>query len=115
MRNVAFMPKRNIFERCLRVPAQYSGQTTDLLARNRVLLVWHRRRALLLLAEVLLRFPHLGPLQMPDFNRDLVERAADDCQCRDVRSVPVSLNHLRGNRSRLQPETCTNSLFVLWL
>ena len=35
---------------------------------------------------------------------NLVERAADDGQRRNVGRVPVALDHLRGHRRRLQPE-----------
>ena len=47
-------------------------QPADLLAGHRIPLVRHRRAALLPGGERLLRLAHLGALQVPDFERDLL-------------------------------------------
>ena len=49
VRDVALMPKNNVFERHLGVSAYNAGKTTDLLTRDRVSFVRHRARTLLLL------------------------------------------------------------------
>ncbi len=105
----------NVFKGCLGIAAQYARQAADLLAGDGVLLVRHGRGALLLLAEVLLRLAHFGPLQMADLDGDLVERAADNGQRRNVRCVPVALDHLRRHRRRLQTQPRADALFVFWL
>src|SRR5262249_22433468 len=113
MRDVPFMPERDIFESRLRICADHPCQPADLLARDWVSLVRHRRRSLLFFAEVLLGFADFGPLQVPNLSRNLVERAGDYRQCRDIRSMPVTLNHLSGHRGRLQSKAFTDLLLVL--
>src|SRR5216684_3960616 len=67
MRNVAFVPQRNVLEGGLGVGANYSGQAPDLFASYRISLVWHGRRAFLAGRERLFSLANLGALQMAYF------------------------------------------------
>src|SRR5215469_10893681 len=113
MRDVPFVAERDIFKSRLRIGADHACQPADLLARNWVSLVRHRGRSLLSFAEVLFGFADFGPLQVPNLSRDLVERAGDYRQGRDVRRMPVALNHLSGHRDRLQSKAFADLLLVL--
>ena len=73
----------------------------------------HGRRALLLLAEVLFGFAHLGALQVANLGRDVVERRGDDRQRANVERVPVALDDLRRNRRDVQAQALADLLFVL--
>src|SRR6185369_3111830 len=115
MRDIAFMPQRNILKSRLRVRTNDTGQTADLFTLNRVTFMWHRRRALLLFAEELLRLAYLCPLKVANLRRDLVERARDDSKRRQVERVAVALNHLRRHGCHVQAQAFANSLFVLGL
>src|SRR5229473_7231923 len=97
MRNVALVPQRNIFKSRLCVAAHYSRQTADLLAGYRIALVRHGRRPLLLFAEELRRLVYFSALQVADFGRKLIQRGSNHRQSSEVMSMPVALNHLRGN------------------
>ena len=71
VRDVALVPQRDVFERGLQVAAQHPGQAAHLLGLDRVALVRHRARALLLaLAESLLGLAHLGALEVTDLERE---------------------------------------------
>src|SRR5581483_4797280 len=54
------------------------------------------------MAEEPFCFAHLGTLQMADLGGDLVQSRRDDRQSGHVIRVAVALDHLRGNRRRLQ-------------
>src|SRR5262249_16629847 len=107
------MPQSHILECCLGIRADHTRQPADLFAGDRVALLRHRRRAFLLLAEVLLCFPNLCSLQVADLSGDLIQRASDDRQGGDVCSMAITLNHLRGNRRWFQPESYADLFLVL--
>src|SRR5215510_7811099 len=107
------MPQSHILECCLSICANYTGQPADLFAGDRVALVRHGRRALLLFAEVLLGFPNFCSLQVTDLSGDLIQRAGGDRQSGNIRSMAIALNHLRGNRRCFQPEACADLFLVL--
>ena len=113
--DVALVPEGDVFERRLGVAAQDAGKAADLFRGDGVLLVRHGRRALLLLAEVLLRLANFGALQVADFDGDLVEGAAEDGQRADVGGVAIALDDLRGYGRRLEAEAGADALFVLGL
>jgi hypothetical protein len=77
--------------------------------------VRHRRGALLLFAEVLLRLTDLGALEVADFDGNLVESASDDGESADVGSMAIALDNLRGNRGGLETKAFADALFVLRL
>ena len=62
------------------VRTHHARQAADLLARDRVALVRHGRRALLLLAEIFFRLAHFGALQMANLGGDLVQCRGNDRQ-----------------------------------
>ena len=68
VRDVALVPQRHVLQRRHGVAAQQARQAGQVLAQDRVLLVRHRRGALLPLAERLLRFADLGALPVADLD-----------------------------------------------
>ena len=110
MRNIALMPQRDILERCNGIAPDHARQPAELLGDDRVLLVRHGRTALLGLGKVLLRFPHLGALQVPHFDRDLLDRRGDVRQCGDEMGVTVPLDDLSGHGSCLQAKLAADAL-----
>src|SRR5262249_7100726 len=113
MRDVAFVPQRDVLECGLGIRSHDASQSANLLARNWIALVRHRRRAFLLFAEIFFGFANLRPLQMANFDSNLVKSAGNHRQSRDVECMPVALNYLAGDRSDLQSESCANFLFQL--
>src|ERR1700675_2527161 len=104
MRDVPLVPERNVFERGLQVGAQHAGQAAHLARFDRVALVRHRARALLLaLAERLLRFAYLGALEVADLERERLDRRPDRrARVHDL-GVAVAGQHLgRGNRPQAE-------------
>ena len=81
----------------LGVGAQHPGQPRDALADDRVLLVRHRRGALLAGRERLQRLPHLGALQVAELGGEAVERRARLGQRRQQAGVAVARDHLGGH------------------
>ena len=111
VRDVALMPKRNIFVRREHVGAHQPGQPANLLARHRIALVRHGGTAALLAAKMFFRLAHFGALQMPDFQRNFFERRRDQRQRTHIMCMPVALNHLRGHRRDVQSQPRANLLF----
>src|SRR5260370_23704562 len=108
MRNVTLVPQRNILESRLRIAAHYSRQPADLLAGHRIPFVRHRGRSLLLFAEELFCLAHFGALQVPDFSSDLIQRRSNHRQGPEIVRMAISLNDLRRNCCRLQPQARAN-------
>src|SRR6202022_3003324 len=100
--DVALMPERLVFECDLGVATDRPRQATDALAQDGIALMRHRRRALLLRAERFTDLRYLGPLEMPDVGRELLQAPADDGQGGEVGGVAVSSDHLGGHRRDLQ-------------
>ena len=98
-------------KRGVRVAAQQARQADDLLGADRIALVRHRRRALLSLAERLLDLADFGLLQPAHFERELLQRGAGDRDRREQLGVTIALNHLRGDRRRLETEAPADVLF----
>ena len=98
------MPQRDVFERGLQVAAQHARQPAELLRLDRVALVRHRARALLLaLAERLLDLAHLGALQVADLERERLDARADRRARVQHFGVAVARQHLRRGHRR-EPE-----------
>src|SRR6266542_308743 len=104
MRDVALVPERDVLERRHRVRANQPGESRDLLAADRVALMWHRGRAFLSLAERLLDFADLGLLQAANLERELLERRAGDRERRHQLGVAIALDDLRRHGRRLKAE-----------
>ena len=111
VRDVALVPERDVLERGVGVAAEQPRQADDLLAADRIALVRHRRRALLALAERLFDLADLGLLQPADLEREFLERGAGDGDRREQLGMTIALDHLRGDRRRLQAEAPADVLF----
>jgi hypothetical protein len=67
------VPEHHVLKTDNSVGAQHAGQPGDALAHDRILLVRHRRRALLAAGERLERLAHLSALEVADLGREAVE------------------------------------------
>src|SRR5260370_5487 len=77
VRDVAFVPKADVFESGEHVRAHDAGEATDLFASNGVALVRHRGTTTLLAAEWLLSFADFGALEVANFERDFFQCGGD--------------------------------------
>ncbi len=111
VRDVAFVPQRDVFESRLDVRADDAGQAADLFAGDRVALVRHGGRTLLTFGERFFGFPNFGALQVAYFESDFLEETRDERQRRDPRGVAVAGDHLRGDRGGLEGQSCADLLF----
>src|SRR4051795_6712287 len=103
VRDVALVPQRDVLDARLRVPAQHAREAADALAHDRVALVRHRARALLLSrAERLLGLAHLGALEVADLGREALQPRAREGDRLQQRRVAVA-GAARG-RARLRGE-----------
>ena len=84
--------------------ADDAREPADPLGDDRVALVRHRRRALLAAAERLLDLAHLRAREMPDLEREPLERRREQRERVQHLGVPVALEDLRRARRRLEPE-----------
>ena len=78
MADVALVPERHVLEADERIGAQQPRHPGDPLGEDRVALVRHRAAALLPGAERLECLADLGALEVPDLDRDALERPAQD-------------------------------------
>ena len=104
VRDVALVPERDVLEADERVRAHDAREPADALGDDRVPLVRHRRRALLAAAERLLHLADLGAREVPDLERERVERRGDDRERREQLGVAVALEDLRRGGRRLEAE-----------
>ena len=96
--DVALVPQRDVLGRGLGVAAQHAREPGDALGRDRVALVRHRARALLLPgAERLARLEHLGALEVADLRRQALEAGARERDRLQQLGVPVAGDDLRGD------------------
>ena len=99
VRDVALVPQRDVLDARLRVPAQHAREAADALAHDRVALVRHRARALLLpRAERLLGLADLRALEVADLGREALEPRAGERDRLQQRGVAVARDDLRGDR-----------------
>ena len=105
MRDVALVPEHHVLKSDNGIAAQHAGQPGHALAHDRILLVRHRRRALLAAGERLERLAHLRSLQVADLGREAVERRSGLGQGRQQPGVAIARDHLRGHLLglKLQP------------
>jgi hypothetical protein len=104
VRDVALVPQRDVLEAGQGRPSHDARETADPLGDDGVPLVRHRRRPLLPRAERLGDLGDLRPREVPDLERELVERAREHGQRREQLRVAVALEDLGRRRRRLQPE-----------
>ena len=99
MRDVALVPEGDVLEADERVRPHDAREPADPLGDDGIPLVRHRRRALLAAAERLLYLADLGAGEMPDLEREGVERGRDDRERREELGMAVALEDLgRGGR-----------------
>jgi hypothetical protein len=87
------------------------AEAGEVFGQHRVALVRHRRRALLALGEILLRFQHLGALQMADFGGDALDGGGDDAERGEEHRMAVARDHLGRDRLGRQAHGLRNMLF----
>src|SRR5580704_13651645 len=78
VRDVALVPKSDIFKGSRGIGSYHTRKAAYLLARNRIAFVRHSRAAALLAAEWFLYFADFGALQVANFQRDAFERRRHD-------------------------------------
>src|SRR5256886_1717754 len=115
MADVALVPQRDVLQGGQRVGPEEPGQPADPLRQLRVPLVRHRARALLPLAERLLRLEDLGALEPPHLERDRLERRGGHGEHRAELGVAIPLDDLRGDERGLEPELPTHLRLELGL
>src|SRR5437868_15227622 len=113
MGDIALMPERYILKAGLGVRARHSREPANLFRGDRISLVRHCARSLLTRRERLLYLAHLRSLQVPDLERDFFHRGRYDRKRRKKLRITVPLHHLGRNRSRLDRQLLTHSLFYL--
>ena len=105
------MPKCHVLHGRDHRHAHEAGQTGEVLGQHRVLLVRHRRRALLAHREEFRAFEHFGALHVADFDRDILDRRGDDAQrCKEHR-MAVTRDHLGRDRLGAQAQFFADMLF----
>ena len=111
MRNIAFVPKRDVFQTDDRICANRPRHSADSFRQNRIAFVRHSRRTFLSGFEFFLRFADFRALPMPNLQREFFQRRRDYSQRRKIFGVTVALNDLRRNRREADSEFRANSLF----
>ncbi len=113
MRDIAFVPQRDVFQRGQGIGADHARLAGKVLGQDRVALVRHRARPLLAGREILFRLEHFGALEMADFDRQPFDRTGDDRQRRKEHGVPVARDDLRRDGLHGQAELVGDMLFHL--
>ncbi len=73
VRDIPFVPQRDVFEGGDGIPAQHTCKAGDPFAGDRIAFVRHCRRAFLPFGKELFRFEHFGLLQVADFRGKFLE------------------------------------------
>src|SRR6185503_16596325 len=115
MRNISFVPERNVLQAHQAVGSDDASHTTNSFRDDRIAFVGHCARSLLSLCESFLSFTHLCALPMPDVEGKLIERRSYDCQGAEVLSVTIALNDLCRDRCYFESQTFTNAFFDDWI
>src|SRR5919205_2008142 len=105
VRDVALVPQGDVLDAGLRVAAQDAGQAADPLADDRVALVGHRARALLLPGpERLLGLADLGALEVADLRGQALEAGPGQRDGLQQRGMAVAGDDLGGHRLAREAE-----------
>ena len=104
MGDVALVPEGDVLEADERARPHDAREPADPLGDDGIPLVRHRRRALLAAAERLLYLADLGAGEVPDLEREGVERGRDDRERREELGVAVALEDLRRGGRGLEAE-----------
>ena len=100
VRDVALVPERDVLETDDRRRPHDARQPADPLGDDGVALVRHRRRPLLAAAERLLDLAHLRPCEMPDLERELLQRRRRHGERGEQLGMAVALEDLGRRRRR---------------
>ena len=103
VRDVTFVPERDVLEAGAQIAPQQAGQTAEPLRQNRVALVRHGGASLLAGAEGLFGLTQLASGQMADLRAHQLDGGADRRAGPEILGVTVACDHLR-RRHRLQAE-----------
>ena len=95
MRDVAFVPERDVFQRGLGIAAHHAGEAGEVFRQHRVALVRHGGGALLAFGEILLGLQDFGALQVADFGGEVFDGAGDHGERCEERGVAVARDDLR--------------------
>src|SRR3954469_5005594 len=105
------MPERDVLRRRAGVAAQHAREAGDALGRDRVALVGHRARPLLLpRAERLLDLAHLRALEVADLGREALEPGAGQRDRLQQLGVTVARDDLRRDVLALEAEALQDAL-----
>ena len=109
------MPESLVFIGGLRIPPQETSHTTDFFTSNRVPFMRHSGRTFLLRAEVLFCFSYFCPLQVADFEGNLIQGTTDNSHGRQEFCMTIPLYYLGSNLNRFQIQFFTYILFHEWI
>jgi len=111
VRDVAFVPERDIFEGGEHVGAYEAGEAANLFAGDGIALVRHGGTAALLTAKGLFGFADFCALKVAHFQSDFFERCGDKRQGAEILRVAVSLNDLRSDGNGSEAEALADAFF----
>ncbi len=103
MRNIAFVPERDVLHGGQRHAAHEAREPREILGQNGVAFVRHGRRTLLPFGEELLHFEHFGALQVSDLDGEPLDRRRHDPEGGEEHGVPVARDHLGRHRLDREP------------
>src|SRR2546423_2982287 len=104
MRDVALVPERHVLGRRHLVAAQHAREAADPLAELRIALVRHGAGAGLAFTEGLFGFEYFRALEVPDLEREPLQRRPDERDRLDELRVTVTADDLRAHRLRTKSE-----------
>src|SRR5665647_444109 len=111
MRNVAFVPQCDIFQRGDGVAAQHAREAGESFPSDGIALVRHGARTFLASGERLFGFENFGALQMAELDGPTFDARADEGECGLEFSVEVALDNLRGYWRGLEAELFAHGQF----
>src|ERR1035437_9076963 len=111
MRNVAFVPERDVFQRGDGVAAQHAREAGETFPGDGIAFVRHGARTFLASGERLFGFENFGALQMAEFDGPTLDARADEGECGLEFSVEVALHDLRGDGRGTQAELFADKIF----
>jgi two-component system, OmpR family, response regulator RegX3 len=113
VRDIPFVPERDVLEPDRRPSPHDPREAADALCDDGIALMRHRRASFLCAAERLLNLPDLRPGEVPDLERESLERSGAEGQGREEPCVAVSRDDLRGHRLGHEAEQAAGDPFHL--
>src|ERR1035437_9875757 len=111
MRNVAFVPQCDIFQRGDGVAAQHAREAGETFPGDGIALVRYGARTFLADGESLFGFENFGALQMAEFDGPTLDARADEGARGLEFRVDVALHDLRGDGRGTQAELFADKIF----